>query len=50
MKENLDKPKLEDFYDSSDPRGCSTSEYNEYLKALEKYKTEKQEILEKLNK
>lgn len=28
------KPKLSDFYDELDPRGCSTSEYNKYLNAL----------------
>ena len=33
----MKKPELEDFYDESDPRGCSNSEYNEYLKALRKY-------------
>lgn len=32
------EPNLEDFYDGSDPRGCSTSEYNEYEKALGKWK------------
>lgn len=37
MKE---KPKLEDFYDVSDPRGCSTSKYEEYLKALKKWEDE----------
>ena len=31
-----DKAK-EDFYDEQDPRGCSSSEYNEYLKALGEY-------------
>lgn len=33
----MKKPQLEDFYDEQDPRGCSTSEYNNYLKALEEY-------------
>jgi hypothetical protein len=33
----MKEPQLEDFYDISDPRGCSTSEYNDYLKALEEY-------------
>jgi len=33
----MSKPKLEDYYDIQDPRGCSTTEYNEYLKALDKY-------------
>jgi len=32
--ETITKPQLEDFYNSLDPRGISTSEYNEYLKAL----------------
>jgi len=31
------KPKLEDFYDTSDPRGCSSSEYDDYQKALNSY-------------
>jgi hypothetical protein len=31
------KPKLEDFYDTSDPRGCSSSEYDDYQKALDDY-------------
>lgn len=34
------KPKLEDFYDQSDPRSCSTSEYNEYIKALTQWEKE----------
>ena len=33
----MKRPELEDFYDNSDPRGCSTTEYNEYLKALKEY-------------
>lgn len=33
----MKKPELEDFYDVHDPRGCSTGEYNDYLKALEEY-------------
>ena len=32
-----EKPKLEDFYDSADPRGCSTSEYDNYLNTLKDY-------------
>ena len=35
---NNAEPKLEDFYDELDPRGVSTSEHNEYEKALEKWK------------
>lgn len=31
------KPKLSDFYDELDPRGCSTSEYDKYLKALKEW-------------
>lgn len=31
------KPKLEDFYDVNDPRGCSSSEYDNYIKALQLY-------------
>lgn len=37
----MKKPKLKDFYDELDPRGCSTSEYNEYLKALDVYNKKK---------
>lgn len=37
MKVYKRKPELEDFYDVNDPRGCSTFEYNEYLKALKDY-------------
>ena len=33
----LPKPKLEDFYDTQDPRGCSSSEYNEYTDAVKKW-------------
>lgn len=33
----IEKPKMEDFYDTSDPRGCSSSEYEDYQKALEEY-------------
>lgn len=29
----MKKPKLEDFYDVNDPRGLSTSEYNDFIKA-----------------
>jgi len=34
---NNAEPKLEDFYDDTDPRGCSLSEYDEYIKALSNY-------------
>lgn len=37
INNTLKEPKLEDFYDEQDPRGCSSSEYNEYLKALGEY-------------
>ena len=37
INDTLKEPKLEDFYDKQDPRGCSSSEYNEYLKALGDY-------------
>jgi len=37
MVKQLKKPKLEDFYDTSDPRGCSSSEYDDYQKALDDY-------------
>jgi hypothetical protein len=33
----MKKPKLEDFYDLSDPRGCSTSEYNLWMNALDEW-------------
>lgn len=33
----MEKPKIEDFYDSYDPRGISSQEYNEYSKALKKW-------------
>lgn len=39
LKNNHPKPKLEDFYDTSDPRGCSSSEYEDYQKALEQWTT-----------
>ena len=38
LEDSNTEPKLEDFYDCHDPRGCSTSEYNEYLKAVAKFK------------
>lgn len=31
----MKKPELTDFYDESDPRGCSSSEYSLYIKALD---------------
>jgi hypothetical protein len=37
VPQNLSKPRLEDFYDDNDPRGCSTSELNAYEKALERW-------------
>lgn len=33
----MKKPVLEDFYDPSDPRGCSTSEYEQYTQAVDEY-------------
>jgi hypothetical protein len=36
----LPKPKLEDFYDTSDPRGCSSSEYEDYANAVKKWELE----------
>jgi len=33
----MKKPKLEDYYDVHDPRGCSTSEIKMYHKAVEEY-------------
>lgn len=36
----MKRPELEDFYDELDPRGCSSSEYNEYEKALKKWEDE----------
>jgi len=41
-----DKPKLEEFYDTSDPRGCSTSEYNMYQTALRNWERETEGNLE----
>lgn len=46
MQEGCDKkiikrPKLTDFYDVSDPRGCSTSEYNSFVEAVKKYELSK---------
>lgn len=32
------EPKFEDFYDTEDPRGPSTSEFNEWHAALERWK------------
>ena len=32
-----DKPKIEDFYDVNDPRGCSSSELNKYEIALKEW-------------
>jgi len=34
----MKEPKLEDFYDENDPRGCSTREFEKYEEALRKYK------------
>ena len=34
------KPQLEDFYDPTDPRGCSSSEFNDYMRALEMWEKE----------
>ena len=31
------EPQLEDYYDISDPRGCSTSEFNEYEEDYRNY-------------
>ena len=35
--DKMKEPQMEDFYDELDPRGISSTEYNEYLKALEEY-------------
>lgn len=43
MKNKSKKPQLTDFYDSSDPRGCSTSEYEDYLKVVKKWEKTKKE-------
>lgn len=32
------QPKLNQFYDENDPRGCSSSEYNDYETALKEWK------------
>ena len=42
INNTLKEPKLEDFYDEQDPIGCSSSEYNEYLKALKDYENIKE--------
>lgn len=39
------EPKLEDFYDELDPRGCSTSEYNTYIKAFKDYENNQKGIV-----
>lgn len=31
------EPKLSDFYDESDPRGCSSSEYDDFITAHKKW-------------
>ena len=36
-KSKITKPIIEDYYDASDPRGMSTSEYNAYENALYEY-------------
>lgn len=33
----MKEPQMEDFYDELDPRGISSTEYNNYLEALEEY-------------
>lgn len=35
--DKMKKPQIEDFYDELDPRGISSTEYNNYLEALEEY-------------
>lgn len=37
-----DKPKLEDFYDESDPRGCSSTEYRNFEVALAEWEKAKE--------
>ena len=32
-----EEPRMEDFYDSQDPRGISSTEFNEYQAALDEY-------------
>lgn len=32
----MNRPKLEDFYDESDPRGCSSIDYNKWIDAVRK--------------
>lgn len=34
------EPKLEDFYDVDDPRGCSLSEYEDFVDAHERWEEE----------
>lgn len=40
----MEKPKIEDFYDVSDPRGMSTSEWDEYQKAILEWKNSNSHI------
>lgn len=40
-------PKPEDFYDPSDPRGMSTSEFEEYRNALEEWQDKEEELARK---
>ena len=35
------RPELSDYYDSSDPRGCSSSEYREYESAVIKWEKDR---------
>ena len=44
INNTLKEPKLEDFYDEQDHRGCSSPEYNEYLKVLKEYENSKESL------
>ena len=39
---------MEDFYDTEDPRGISSTEFNKYQAALEEYKKPKKKIKKKI--
>lgn len=49
MKRKDTEPKASDFYDEQDPRGMSTSEYDEWMSAQNKHK-QKQALIEMMQK
>ena len=46
----MEKPRLEDFYDETDPRGCSSSEYTDFEKAVKIYNDKIKETSGRSNK